>query len=179
MSRDQAEKAVTISALIVAAVYGYRRLTEATSSPVTLKKLAGVGDLPALGAFATAWGFTFLVIAGIAEASPAFGGAFAILVATADLLGNTPALTKDIGQQEGAKSSTSATAGQNVAGAVGTATTAGASSVTGNVFSGGGSSTVSSSVDPKSVVTGLGTAVDPGAIVTGLHANDPGGIFGG
>jgi len=108
MSEATAERWVTISAVIVAGVYAYRRLTEATSSPVTLKKLLGVGGLVPLGAFATAWGFTYLVLAIMTEAAPGLGGAFAILIATSDLLTNTTDVLADVKKQEGASSSTQA-----------------------------------------------------------------------
>jgi hypothetical protein len=99
MSRDTAERAVTISAFVVAAVYAYRSFTEPSAPPPTVKKLAGVGELPPLGSWATAWGFMFLVIAIVTEAAPGLGAAFAILVATGDLLTNTSNLVKDVGQQ--------------------------------------------------------------------------------
>jgi hypothetical protein len=121
MSRQTAERWVTISALIVALTYGYRRITEATSSPVTLKKLVGVGDPVPLGAFATAWGFTFLTVAIIAEAAPGLGGAFAILIATGDLLTNSSSVLADVTAQEGkgakvAGKAAATTAGQATAG---------------------------------------------------------------
>jgi hypothetical protein len=100
MTDSQAEKWVITSALIVAGVYGYRRLTETpTAPPVTLKELAGAGQLPPLGAWATAWGFTFLVVSIIATAAPELGAAFAILIATGDLMTNAQSIFKDIGAQ--------------------------------------------------------------------------------
>jgi hypothetical protein len=100
MSKDTAQRWVVISALIVAGIYAYRRLTEATSSPVTLKKLVGIGNPVPLGAFATAWGFTYLVVAIMAEASPGLGGSFAILIATTDILTNASEVLADITKQE-------------------------------------------------------------------------------
>jgi hypothetical protein len=100
MTDSQAEKWVITSALIVAGVYGYRRLTETpTAPPVTLKELAGAGQLPPLGAWATAWGFTFLVVSIIATAAPELGAAFAILIATGDVMTNAQSIFKDIGAQ--------------------------------------------------------------------------------
>lgn len=99
MNQAAAQRAVTTSALIVIAVYAYRRLTEPASGPATLKKLAGQGAPAPLGAFATGWGFTFLVIAVMAEISPGLGGSFAILVATGDVLANTPAIAGDVGKR--------------------------------------------------------------------------------
>jgi len=100
MDRSTAERWVTISALVVVAVYAYRRLTEATSSPVTLKKLVGIGNPVPLGSFATAWGFTFLAVAIMAEASPGLGGGFAILIATGDLLTNASSVLADVTAHE-------------------------------------------------------------------------------
>jgi hypothetical protein len=101
MTDNQAERWVTVSALVVAGVYAYRRLTETPGQPpVTVKELAGVGELPPLGAWATAWGFTFLVVAVIATAAPELGAAFAILIATGDLLTNAQSIFKDVGAQQ-------------------------------------------------------------------------------
>jgi hypothetical protein len=111
MTDGQAEKWVITSALVVAGVYGYRRLTEQpTSPPVTLKELAGAGQLPPLGAWATAWGFTFLVVSIIATAAPELGAAFAILIATGDLMTNAQSIFKDVGAQSGSSAAPAATA---------------------------------------------------------------------
>ncbi len=96
MDKATAEKWVTISALMVGGIYAYRRLTEATSTPVTVKKLVGIGNPVPLGAFATAWGFTFLVVAMMAEAAPGLGGAFAILIAAGDFLTNSSSVFQDV-----------------------------------------------------------------------------------
>jgi hypothetical protein len=102
MTDSQAERWVTVSALVVAGIYGYRRLTEQpTTPPVTLKELAGVGELPPLGAWATAWGFTFLVVAIVATAAPELGAAFAILIATGDLMTNAQSIFSDVAGLEG------------------------------------------------------------------------------
>lgn len=103
MNQAEAERWVTVSAVVVAGIYAYRRLTEDAAPPVTLKKLIGVGELPPLGSFATAWGFTFLVIAIMTEAAPGLGGAFAILIATSDFLTNSASVFADVGRQEGAQ----------------------------------------------------------------------------
>ena len=101
MNDAAAEQWVTVSALTVAGVYAYRRLTEgAGQPPATAKKLVGVGELPPLGAWATAWGFTFLVVAVMATAAPELGAAFAILIATGDLLANASSIFGDVGAQE-------------------------------------------------------------------------------
>ena len=101
MDRDTAERWVTISAMVVAGIYAYRRLIEPTATPVTGKQLAGLGSPAPLGAFATAWGFTYLVVSVMATAAPGLGGAFAILIATGDLLTNSASLFADVGKQTG------------------------------------------------------------------------------
>jgi len=108
MSHDTAQRWVTISAVTVAGIYAYRRLTEESGPPATVPKLMGIGELPQLGAWATAWGFTFLVVAAIAEASPPLGGSFAILIMTADILTNSSNLFSDVSkqQQKGARTGT-------------------------------------------------------------------------
>ena len=100
MNQSQAEQAVVISAFTVAGIYAYRRFTEPSAPPATAKKLLGVGELPPLGSFATAWGFTFLIVAAMAEVSPGLGGSFAILIATADFLTNSSSVFTDVTKQE-------------------------------------------------------------------------------
>lgn len=109
MDQGTAEKWVTISALVVAVVYAYRRLTEATSTPITLQKLVGIGNPVPLGSFATAWGFTFLTVAIIAEAAPGLGGALAILIATGDLLTNSSNVLSDVTSLEAKTTKAAAT----------------------------------------------------------------------
>ena len=110
MTEQTAERWIVTSALVVAGVYGYRRLTEQPATPpVTVKQLAGVGQLPPLGAWATAWGFTFLVIAIIGTAAPELGAAFAILIATGDLLTNASSIFQDVTKLEGKTAATTPT----------------------------------------------------------------------
>lgn len=103
MSPSTAERAITISALIVGATYIYRRLTEGqgANQPGTagVKQLAGQGSPPGTARFITAYGFTFLVISMMAAASPGLGGAFAMLVTAGDLLGNATQVAADVNQQ--------------------------------------------------------------------------------
>lgn len=99
MNHADAQRAITVSAVVVAGVYAYRRLTE-TAQSGSLKNIIGLGNPVPLGQWMTAWGFTFLVIALMGEADPGLGGSFAILVATGDLLANTASLTTDVGKQE-------------------------------------------------------------------------------
>jgi len=109
MNHDTAERWVVVSAVTVAGIYAYRRLTEPAGPPTTLPKLMGIGELPALGAWATAWGFTFLVVSIMAEASPPLGGSFAILIMTADILTNAQSIIGDVNkQQKGAGASSAA-----------------------------------------------------------------------
>ena len=97
MDSDGAEKAIVTSSLIVIAIYAYRRFTEQTTAPkASVKSVAGIGELPALGTFATAWTFTFFVCSIMAEVDPGLGGAFAILIATADFLTNGQSVLNDV-----------------------------------------------------------------------------------
>jgi amino acid transporter len=99
MTDQGAERAVTVSALIVAGVYTYRRLTEGSGPPSSgskLAQLAGQGAPPSVGSFITAWGFTFLVISIMASINAGFGGSFAILVAVTDVLSNTGQVVVDV-----------------------------------------------------------------------------------
>lgn len=111
MDHAAAERWVTISAATVAGIYAYRRLTEGSAPPATVGKLIGADKPPApLGAWGTAWGFTFVVVAIMAEASPPLGGSFAILIMVAAILTNTTTLLTDVSkQQQKGTSSTSST----------------------------------------------------------------------
>ena len=121
MSAGQSEKWITVSAVAVAGVYAYRRLVEpapkaAPDRKTKVKQVAGVGELPPLGTWATAWGFTFLVIAVIAEAAPSLGASLAILIATGDLLTNTKSIVVDVGAQEHGKGDTGTSSSSSLAG---------------------------------------------------------------
>jgi amino acid transporter len=103
MSRQGAERAVTVSALVVFGVYFYRLLTEGHStSSGGMLQLGGQGAPPNVGRFITGWGFAFFVLSVITEAAPGFGGSMAILVATGDVLGNAKQVTDDVNKQLGA-----------------------------------------------------------------------------
>lgn len=112
MSNDQAERWVVISALVVAGVWAYRRLTEQPATAFSVKSAVGQGAPLAAGAFITSWGVVFLGVSVMAAASPPLGGAFAILIMTTDLLANTPALVGDVGKQSTAKTTPVQTAHQ-------------------------------------------------------------------
>lgn len=104
MTSQGAEKAITTSALLVAGIYTYRRLTEGAGSPSGSKaaQLLGRGSPPSVGVFITAWGTAYLVMAIMAQASPGLGGSFAILTAAADILSNGQQLAADINGKVGA-----------------------------------------------------------------------------
>lgn len=107
MNQQQAETAVTASALVVGGIYVYRRLSETdvqltNAHGLRLKQLAGNGPVMPAGPFIVGWGFTFLVISIMAQASPSLGGNFAILVAAGAVLGNGVAVSKDLQKRLGA-----------------------------------------------------------------------------
>jgi hypothetical protein len=110
MDRSSAERWVTVSALVVIGIYAYRRLIEPAQTG-KLNNIIGVGSPVPLGQFATAWGFTFLVVSIMAEAAPGLGGAFAILIATGDFLTNSSSLFADVTKQSGAAVKSAATQG--------------------------------------------------------------------
>lgn len=91
MNKEQAENAVIVSALIVGGIYMYRKLTEQA-----IPNNSKIKAVPPVGRFVTGWGVAFLVISAMAEASPGFGGAFALLVAAGDVMYNGTALASDI-----------------------------------------------------------------------------------
>jgi hypothetical protein len=97
MSPASAERWVVISAALVAGIYAYRRIAEPTAPASGVKSFAGEGSPPPLGSWATAWGVTFLGVSIMAAVAPGLGGAFAILIAAVDFLGNAQNLFHDIG----------------------------------------------------------------------------------
>jgi hypothetical protein len=104
MTAQGADKAITTSALLVAGIYTYRRLTEgaASSKGSRTAQLLGQGSPPSVGVFITAWGTAFLIMAIMAQVSPGLGGSFAIATAVADVLSNGQQLAKDINGKVGA-----------------------------------------------------------------------------
>lgn len=116
MNASQAETAVTGSALVVGGIYIYRRLSEGDavvtpSKGLRLRQAIGAGPPLPTGTFVVAWGFTFLVIALMAQASPKLGGWFAMLVGAGAVLGNGLDITKDVNTQLQLDSAPGATAG--------------------------------------------------------------------
>lgn len=105
MTQDQAESAVTTSALLVGGVYAYRKLTEHVTETPTKKResasgvatgVIGTGELLPVGQWLTGAGVTFILLAILASASPDVGGWASILVTTGCLLGNGQAVFKDL-----------------------------------------------------------------------------------
>jgi Na+/phosphate symporter len=99
MTSEQAQSAVTLSAFLVAAIFAYRKLTEAPN----------VSIVPQTGHFVIGFGFTFVTLSLLAQAAPQLGGMMAVLVATGDLLANGLPLIKDL--QSGLNHTATATKG--------------------------------------------------------------------
>lgn len=116
MTKEGAERAVVISALIVFGVYFYRHITEkssigqATPNSGGVSQLIGLGTPANIGKFVTAWGLVFFVLALAAEAAPGLGGSFAILTAVGDLLANTQQLATDVNAKLGQSNTPSSAA---------------------------------------------------------------------
>lgn len=126
MNSQQAETAVTTSALILTGLYAYRKTSEGVtgsappprkhSAKTTAEGVVGVGELLPLGTWLTGMGVTFIGLAIVASVSPSLGGTMAILVATGGFLGNGTAVLKDLqsglkGANPGAGASTHNTTG--------------------------------------------------------------------
>jgi hypothetical protein len=89
-----------ISAVITLGIYAYRRLAGDGAAPGKLTNVVSQKPPVPLGQFATAWGFTYLIVSVMAEAAPGLGGGFAILIMTADLLANAGQLLSTVAKQE-------------------------------------------------------------------------------
>lgn len=117
MTEQGAERAIITSALTVAGIYAYRRATE-TPGPAggslgrALFSDFGRSAPVPVATFVTAWGFTFLVISLVGTAAPGLGGAFALLVATADALGNFGQLANDVNAKVGTPPPSSSSSGR-------------------------------------------------------------------
>ena len=98
----QAERAITTSTLVVGGVYVYRKLIEPAGIGTNItggkevSNFIGLGPVPPVGVFITAWGFTFLTLSIVAQFAPGLGMAFAILIAVSTLLGNGLAISAHI-----------------------------------------------------------------------------------
>lgn len=88
MSTDQAQSAVSLSAFVVAVVFGYRKLVE--------QGVQGGSGVPTTGHFVIGFGFTYVLLSLLAQGAPALGGMLAVLVATGDLLANGKPLVDDV-----------------------------------------------------------------------------------
>lgn len=99
------EATILTSAIVVGAVWGYRKLVEPhASAPATgsLRALAGVEVAPAPTAqFIPAFAFTYLSLSVIGVGLPDLAKGIAILLATADLLANGLVVFNDISKQAG------------------------------------------------------------------------------
>lgn len=108
MTQQQAETAVTTSALVCGGMYVYRKLTEhITRSPASHAKITakgtaagvlGVGELLPAGTWLTGAGVTFIGLSILTSINANLGGSLSILVATGAILGNGQAVLKDVSQ---------------------------------------------------------------------------------
>lgn len=118
MTEGKAQDLVNGAALIVSAIYFYRKLIEpavgaagssagpdATEKPTAgephtvagaAAQLLGQGEVASTGRFVVGWGFTFLTLSLMAPAAPELAGAFAALVALGSILGNGTQLASDL-----------------------------------------------------------------------------------
>lgn len=106
MTSDQAQSAIVTSAVLVGAIYMYRRLVdpdEAQDAPRdprgALRQLAGIGPTAPVGRFVTGWGFAYLTLAAIEGPAPDLAGMLAWLILLGALLGNGRELTRTIQDQ--------------------------------------------------------------------------------
>lgn len=90
MTRSGAQTAVVVAMFWVAVVYGYRKLTE----PITAGN--AVKAVPQTAHFIIGWLFIAVVLSMLAQAAPALGGMFAILVAAGDTMVNGQAIFSDV-----------------------------------------------------------------------------------
>lgn len=107
MSGEQAERAIITSALVVAIIYGYRRLEEPTQPGTSLPRLLGQGAPTTFASWATAWGTVYFMLALAGEVAPGLAGAFSILVATSAVLTNGQQLFGDLAKQTNGKAGSS------------------------------------------------------------------------
>ena len=99
MSDTSADSAVIGSAIVVGGIYAYRHFTEGDTQPSsssTPARAAGLGPPLTLSGFLVAWGFVFLMVGIMAEASPRVGRNAAILVAVGDILTNGTSIIADV-----------------------------------------------------------------------------------
>jgi hypothetical protein len=106
MTNEQAQSAIVTSAVLVGAIYMYRRMVEpdqAQDAPKdprrAIRQLAGIGPTAPLGRFITGWGFTYLVLAAIEGPAPDIAGMLAWLILLGCLLGNGRELARTLDTQ--------------------------------------------------------------------------------
>lgn len=116
MTQTQGENAITLSALVTAGVYFYRRAVEGESGAPSSKHVVetytrafGSGPVLPLGQWLPAAGAVFIGLALLGAASPKVGGTAAVLVATGAALGNGVALQRDLKGTAPAKAGASTT----------------------------------------------------------------------
>lgn len=92
MRQSQAQSAITSSAVVVAALYGFRKLLEPEQPEPDAKAgpedLIGFGPMPPFGVFVVGWGFSFMTLAVLATWQPDLAGYFAVLIMLGALMGN-------------------------------------------------------------------------------------------
>jgi hypothetical protein len=105
LTKEQAETAITLSALVTTGLFAYRKVTEpeapesvSTHPGVaeTYRSLVGAAPPVSWGQFLKAAGAAYIAMAIIGAISPPLGGGFAILTGTTAFLGNIIAVRKDL-----------------------------------------------------------------------------------
>jgi hypothetical protein len=106
VTSEQAQTAVTLSALVTVGTFAYRKTVEPglereqlnanPSLGADYAKVFGAGPPLEWGQFLKAVGVLYIALAIMTAASPDIGGAFAILVGTGVVLTNGVAISKDL-----------------------------------------------------------------------------------
>lgn len=104
MTRETADRALITSALVVAIIYAYRRLEEATQPGLSVGRLVGAGSPVNFAAWATAWGTVYFMLSLVAEFAPGPAGAFSILTGASAVMVNGQQLFGDLAKQSGTSS---------------------------------------------------------------------------
>lgn len=107
MSDASAHSAILLSALIVAALYGYRWLVRGESSLI-----AGKGPEVSPEGFLMAWGVLYLMLSVASTFAAGAAGAFAVLIALSDVFANFGAVSGAISQTELHKGATQTITGK-------------------------------------------------------------------
>lgn len=105
LTKEQAETAITLSALVTVGLFSYRKIVEPEVKEETAKKAGFVNDYKAVfgtappiswGQYLKAAGSLYIVLAILGAASPPLGGGLAILVGTTAAFGNLKAVEEDL-----------------------------------------------------------------------------------